>query len=168
MVQLGANANEAKVFKAHAAPQGLCEILIITIRVLANQQTDGDSPIQSIATGLHERSGKGIMDGLRSFIEIDTHSAVDDVNLHRGMKPFSVQKPNFSEGYPEAAIREGADDSTLRAEDVKTLNACINIDHNEENIWGPPLFGNSVGSAPHRPNLSLGQSTAVPRKSYQG
>ena len=55
VMQLGANANEAKVFKAHTAPQGLCEILINALKLLANQQTHGDSPIQSIVTGLHER-----------------------------------------------------------------------------------------------------------------
>ena len=77
VVQLGTNANEAKVFKAHAAPQGLCENLINALKLLANEQTDGDSPIQSIVTGLHERSRKGIMDGLRSFIEVDNNSAVD-------------------------------------------------------------------------------------------
>ena len=41
------------------------------LKLLANQQTDGDSPIQSIVTGLHERSRRGIMDGLRSFVEVD-------------------------------------------------------------------------------------------------
>ena len=55
------------------------------------------------------------------------------------MRPFCVQKPNFSGDYPEAAVREGADDLTLRAEEVKTLNACVNIDHIEENTWAPPL-----------------------------
>ena len=38
---------------------------------MANQQEDGDSPIQSIVTGLHERSRRSIMDGLRSFIAVD-------------------------------------------------------------------------------------------------
>ena len=119
VVQLGANANEAKVFKAHATPQGLCENLINALKLLANQETDGDSPIQSIVTGLHERSRKGIMDGLRSFVEKDNHSAVDVGHLRRGVRPFHVQKPNFREDYPDAAIREGADGLTLRAEEVK-------------------------------------------------
>ena len=56
------------------------------------------------------------MDGLRSFTEADNHSAVDLGHWRKGMEAFSVQKPNFSEDYPEAAIREGADESTLRAE----------------------------------------------------
>ena len=71
------NANEAKASRAHAAPQGSCENLIHSLQLLANQQTDGDSPIRSIVTGPHERSRKGIIDGLRSFIEVDNHSAVD-------------------------------------------------------------------------------------------
>ena len=58
MVQLGANANEAEMFRAHAAPQRLCENLINALKLLANQQKDGDSPIQSIVAGLHERRRK--------------------------------------------------------------------------------------------------------------
>ena len=46
MVQIGANAIEAKVFRAHAAPQGLCDNLINALKLLANQQKDGDGPIQ--------------------------------------------------------------------------------------------------------------------------
>ena len=92
---------------------------------------DGDSPIQSIVTVLHERTRKGIMDGLRSFIEIDNHCAMDLGHLRTGSRPFHVQKPNFSEVYPEA-ISEGADDLALRAEEVKMLNACFNVDHIEE------------------------------------
>ena len=65
MVQIGANTNRAKVFKALAAPLGLCDDLVNALKLLANQQKDGDSPIQSIITGLHERSRRGIMDGLR-------------------------------------------------------------------------------------------------------
>ena len=38
VVQLGANANEAQVFRAHAAPQGLCDNLIDAFKLLANQQ----------------------------------------------------------------------------------------------------------------------------------
>ena len=77
MVQIGADADRAKVFKTHAAPPGLCDNLINALKLLANQQEDGDIPIQSIVTGLHESSRRGIMDGLRRFIEADNHSAVD-------------------------------------------------------------------------------------------
>ena len=45
LVQLGANANEAKAFNAHAALLGLCDNLINALKLLANQQKDGDSPM---------------------------------------------------------------------------------------------------------------------------
>ena len=64
-----------------------------------------------------------MMDGLRSFIDIDNHGAVDVGHLHRGMRPFSVQKPNFSEDCPEATLREGADELTSRAEEVKNVDS---------------------------------------------
>ena len=38
VVQIGVNANEAKVFKAHTAPLGLCDNLINALKLLANQQ----------------------------------------------------------------------------------------------------------------------------------
>ena len=79
MVQIGVNANEAKVVKPHAAPLGLCDNLTNALKLLANQQKYGDSPIQSIVTGLHERSRKGIMERLRSFIKEENHRAVDVV-----------------------------------------------------------------------------------------
>ena len=86
VVQLGANASAAKVFRAHAAPQGKCEKLINALKLQANQQTDGDSPILSIVTGLQKRNRKDIMDGLRSFIEIDNHSALDVGHLRKGSR----------------------------------------------------------------------------------
>ena len=62
MVQLGANAHEAKVFRSTCSAFGeLCDNLINALKLLANQQKDGDSPNQSIVTGLHERSRRGIM-----------------------------------------------------------------------------------------------------------
>ena len=44
---------EAHVLKAHATPPGLCHNLINALKLLANQQKDCDSPIQSIVTGPH-------------------------------------------------------------------------------------------------------------------
>ena len=64
------------------------------------------------------------MDGLRSFIRADNRNAVDVGH---------VPKPNFTETFPEAAIREGTDD------EVATLRTFINTDHIEFERWGPPL-----------------------------
>ena len=77
MVQTGVSASQAKVFEAHAAPQGLCENMINALELLANQQKDGDRPIQSIVTFFCGRSRKGIMEGLRNFIKVDNQCALD-------------------------------------------------------------------------------------------
>ena len=127
VVQLGVNANEAKVFKTHAAPLGLCDHLINALKLLARQQKDGDSPTQSTVASLHERSRRGIMDGLRRFIRADNHSAVDVGDL----RSFEVQKPQISDGFIKAAIREGADELTLRADEVDTQRTFTDTEHNE-------------------------------------
>ena len=95
VVQLGANTDRGNVFEAHAAPLGLCDNLINALKLLANQQKDGDSPIQSITTGLHERSRRVNMDGLRRFTEADSYSVVDVGDLRRGTIPDNVKKPQF-------------------------------------------------------------------------
>ena len=53
-VQAGESVDQAKVFKAHAAPQGLCGNLINALTLLANQQEDGDGLVQNIVTNLCE------------------------------------------------------------------------------------------------------------------
>ena len=60
------------------------------------------------------------MDGLRRFIKADNHRAVDVGHLRQGTRSREVLEPNFSEAFPEAAIREGADELTLRADEVGT------------------------------------------------
>ena len=139
MVQVCVNANEAKVFNAHATPLGLCDNLINMLKLLANQQKDGDSPIQSIVTGLHDRNRRGIMERLRRFIQADNHRAVDVGHLRQGTRSLEVQKPEFSEAFPEEAIRKGADELTLRADEVETQRAFIVTDHIESERWEPLL-----------------------------
>ena len=126
-IQLSANANGAKVLKAHAAPLWLCDNLVVNaLKLLANQQIDGGSPIQRIVTGLHERIRRGIMDGLRNFTP---KHQVDP----------GEEQPQFSEAFPEAVIREGADELTLRDEEVGSLRTIVDTKHIELDRWGPPL-----------------------------
>ena len=66
---------QVKVFKAHAVPQGLCANLIIALKLLANQQEDGDGLLQNIVKNLGKESRKGLTDGLREFIQVDNMSA---------------------------------------------------------------------------------------------
>ena len=44
-VQTGNSASQVEVFKAHAVAQRLCENLINALKLLTNQQTDGESPV---------------------------------------------------------------------------------------------------------------------------
>ena len=75
------------------------------------------------------KSRLDIMDGLRSFIEADNHSAVDVGGLRRGTISVHVKKPQFSEVFPDAVIREGADELTLRAEEVGSRRTFIDTKH---------------------------------------
>ena len=63
--------------------QGLCENLINALKLLANQQKDGDSPIQNIIMGLKEKYRERITNRLRSFIASDNCSAVEVGHLRR-------------------------------------------------------------------------------------
>ena len=91
--------------KAQSTLLGLCDNLVNALKLLANQQKDGDSPIQSIITGLHE-SKRGIMDGLRRFIDADNHSAVDVGDLRRSTKAVSVKKTAVQAGFPRSGRRK--------------------------------------------------------------
>ena len=139
MVPAGVSASQAKVFKGHAVPQGVCENLINALKLLANQQKHGDSPIQSIVTGLLRKKQKRIMEGLRNFIEVDNHCALNVGLLNEGTRPFEVRRPKFEEGSPEVLIREGPEELTLRTEEVGSHISYINVEHIAEDRWGPPL-----------------------------
>ena len=83
--QTGESVNQAKVFKAHAVPQqGLCGNLINALKLLANQQEDGDGYMQNIVTNLGEGSRKGLTDGLRNFIQVDNNRALEVGYLNKG------------------------------------------------------------------------------------
>ena len=55
---------------SHAAPHGVCDNLINALQLLANQQKDGDSPVNVVVQGLLEKSG------LQVIGVVDNHEAV--------------------------------------------------------------------------------------------
>ena len=67
----------------------------------------------------------------------NNYSAVEVGHLRRGQRPFKVVRPKMN-GHRSEVLREGADDLTVRAEEIATLKACINVDHIDK-CWGPPL-----------------------------
>ena len=113
VVQTGERVDHAKVFKAHAVPQGLRGNLINALKLLANQQEDGDGLIQNIMTNFCEVSRKGLTKGLRNFIQVDNHRALEVGHLREGMVSCKVRRPKGEEGYPEVLVRESPDELTL-------------------------------------------------------
>ena len=139
VVQTGESVEQAKVFKAHAVPQGLCANLINALKLLANQQEDGDGLLQSIVTNLGKGSRKGLTNGLRDFIKVDNHRALDVGELHRGTGTFKVRKPKVLAGGSDVTIRESPHELTLRAEEVNTLKAYTDVNHIKPERLSPPL-----------------------------
>ena len=135
-MQTGESVNKAKVYKAHAVPQGFCGNLINALTLLANQQEDGDGFIQNIVKNLGERSTEGLTNGLRDFIQVDNQRAFEVGYLSKGMGKFRVRRPKGSEGCPEVTVRESPDELTLRAEEVGSWRTYINVDHIEKERWG--------------------------------
>ena len=85
-------------FSGHMrSPQGLCENLINAFKLLANQQKDGDSPIQNIILGLEEKCRERITNGLRSFITSDNYSAVEVGHLRGGQR--ALQRREAENGW---------------------------------------------------------------------
>ena len=116
VVQTGESVEQAKVFKAHAIPQGLCENLINALKLLANQQENGDGLLQNIVSNVGKGSRKGPTDGLRDFIRVDNHCALDVGESHRGTGTLKIRKPKVPEGGTDVTIRESPDELTSRAE----------------------------------------------------
>ena len=69
VIQDHKNRRNAKVFRAHAAPQGMCDNLSNALKLLANQQKDGDSPVKMVVQGLLK-----IMDGPRKCNAVDNRA----------------------------------------------------------------------------------------------
>ena len=106
VVQTGESFEQAKVFRAHAVPQGLCGNLINALKLLANQREDGDGLQQNIVTNLGKESRKGLTDGLQEFMWVDNERALDVGSLRRGTGTFKVRKPKAPEGRSDVIVRE--------------------------------------------------------------
>ena len=97
-----------------------CGNLINSLKLLANQQKDGDSTVKMVVRGLQERSRLKMMDELRSFIMANNREVrVGDLEKNMASRPV---KPKFTSDFLDAAVREGAE-LTLRAEEgvLRTL-----------------------------------------------
>ena len=118
----------------------MCDNLINALKLLANQQKDGDSPVEMVVQGLQERSRLRIMDGLRKFIMVENHEAVKVGELEKNMESRKVVMPKFTTDFPEAVAREGSDELTLRADEEGALRIFIDTTNvGDKKRWEPPL-----------------------------
>ena len=67
---------------------------------------------------------------------MDIRCALEGDHLKEGFRPFEVRRPKFKEGCPEASIREGPEELTLRTDEVGARKTCINVDHFAKDRWG--------------------------------
>ena len=98
---------------------------------------------KTLITGLKERCGERLTNGLRRFIASDNYSAAEVGLLRRGQRPFKVARPKIN-GDRSEVLRERAVDSTLRTEEFDMVKACINVDHIEK--MGTALGGRRLVS----------------------
>ena len=69
---------------------------------------------------------------------MDSERALEVGYLNRSMGTLKSRK--VPEGCQEVTVRESPDELTLRAEEVGTLKAYVNVDHIEKERWSPPLL----------------------------
>ena len=124
------------MYRAHAPPLGTCENLVNAIKLLADQQKDGGSPV---VQGFQEKSRLQMMDGLRRFIMVDNYGAVKGGDLEKNMVSRTVVKLNFTTKRLEAMVREGAGELTLRREEACLLRTIIDTTSVGDSRLGPPL-----------------------------
>ena len=58
---------------------------------------------------------------------------------YRGTETCQVRKPKAPEGSSDVIVRESLDELTLRAEEVSTSKALMNVDHIKPGRWGSSL-----------------------------
>ena len=83
-MQTGESFEQVQGFKAHAVPQGLCANLINALKLLENQQENGDGLLQNIVPNLGQGSRKGLTDGLREPTKVDKERALDVATPRHG------------------------------------------------------------------------------------
>ena len=104
-----------------------------------------------------------IMDGLRRFIMVHNHEAV---KVGVSEKDMAV-KPKFTTDFPEAVVREVADELTLRAEEEGALRTFTDTTDVGDSRWEPPLVDedwHAICQATYKGVEEIGMGEHVLRK----
>ena len=123
VIQDRADPSDAKVFRAHALPQGVCENVVCAMKLLANLRTGGDNLVDTMFEGLQQQSRLNITDELRRCIEVDTHEAVQIGDQEKNSVAIKMVTPKFNKViFQNVAVRKGVDELTLREGEKGTLS----------------------------------------------
>ena len=131
VIQVSKDRNDAKVSRIHATSEFTCENLVNSLKLLANQQQDGDSPVNMIVQGFSEKCRLSTMDELRRFITVENNEAVKVGDLEKHGVVAEVHGRFFS----QAVVREGADELTLRREEEGVLRTFIDTTDTTTRDW---------------------------------
>ena len=84
------------------------------------------------------RAEKVLRTACVNSLRLTDERALDVGSLSRGTGTFQVRKPKVPEGCVDVIVRENSDELTLRAEEVGTSKALVNVNHIEQERWEPP------------------------------
>ena len=73
----------------------MCDNSIISLKLLTNQQRDGDNPVESIVTNLLEKKSQRYRGRDQEVHRSGHHDAVNVGGLRQGTQSFKVVKPKF-------------------------------------------------------------------------
>ena len=77
---------------------------------------------------------------LRKFIKMDNHEAIRIGDLEKAQESRQAVKPKFTEDFPgSGAVREGADELTLRREEEGMLRTLVETTSVGDSRWRAPL-----------------------------
>ena len=110
LTQDSAGPNGARMYRARASPQGICDNIGCSLKLLANLQPAGQQRLaHTVSEALQASSRQHLSDELRKFIEVDTKEAVNVGELMCGPAVKKLAKPAFDEEtFLDAHVREGA------------------------------------------------------------
>ena len=98
----------------------------------------GDSPVEVLVECLQERSRLKMVKELRRFITVDNREAVSICHWARLLVSLPVVEPKLDkEDFPETAVREGAEELTLRKGEERGLRTVIDTTNVGGSRWRP-------------------------------
>ena len=112
----------------------MCDNLIYAQKLLAKLQHEDNNLVDKVPHGILEQSRRGLTDGLRDFVRVDNHEAVQIGDL------FGHADGRSWLNDPGAVSCEGSDDLTSQPDNVRAQRLFINTASIPELQWAQTLY----------------------------